>query len=82
MSEPIAFGYDVLDVVRLRLLDDLEDVLDVIESGDDYHFGSDVVDWLRDGREHELATLCPVCGEAWLMGSEALAAGKCWRCRT
>jgi hypothetical protein len=76
------FGYDVLDVMRLGLLDDLDDALDDIESGYDFNFGFDVVDWINEGREHELATLCPACGKEWLMGSEALDAGLCWRCRT
>jgi hypothetical protein len=56
------------------------DVLDTIELGYDA-FGFDVVDVLDEGRERDIATRCTQCGEAWLMGPEALAAGKCWHCR-
>jgi hypothetical protein len=63
------FGYDVLDVLRDPECDDYWPP-----------FGFDVVDWLDD-RKHKIATICPCCGEAWLSGPDALAAGKCWGCR-
>jgi hypothetical protein len=56
------------------------DVLDTLEYGYGA-FGFDVIDVLNEGRERDIPTRCPECGEAWLMGPEALAAGKCWRCR-
>jgi hypothetical protein len=63
---PPVFGFDVLDTLE-------------------YGFGAwgyDVIDVINEGRERELPTLCLGCGEAWLMGPEALASGKCWTCRT
>jgi hypothetical protein len=79
---PVTFGYDVVDEVELGWLADLDDVLlDDIRSG--YGgFGYDTIDVLHEGRKHEIPTLCTQCHETWLMGPEALAAGKCWRCRT
>ena len=57
------------------------DVLDTLEYGFDA-FGFDVVDVINEGRERDIPTRCTGCGEAWLMGPEALAAGRCWACRT
>ena len=56
------------------------DPLDTIELGFDA-FGYDVVDVINAGQT-DIPTLCPVCESNWLMGPEALAAGKCWQCRT
>jgi hypothetical protein len=67
---PDSFGFDVVDVVEWEL-DDLTPP-----------FGYDTVDWIEDGLHHALPVLCPSCGEEWLSGPKALAAGKCWRCRT
>jgi hypothetical protein len=44
--------------------------------------GYDVVDWINEGCEHGITTLCTQCREVWLMGPEALKSGQCWRCRT
>jgi hypothetical protein len=55
------------------------DVLDTIQLGFDA-FGYDVIDVIDAGRE--IAMLCTECSDAWLMGPEALATGKCWQCRT
>ena len=55
------------------------DVLDTIEYGYGA-YGFDVIDVIN-GRERDIPTRCTQCGEAWLMGREALAAGTCWRCR-
>jgi hypothetical protein len=56
------------------------DPLDTLEFG--WVGGYDVIDWIHEGREHDIATLCPVCRVHWLMGPETLAAGMCWQCRT
>jgi hypothetical protein len=56
------------------------DVLDTIEDGFAYT-AFDVIDVLDD-RHHDIPTRCPQCNAAWLMSPQALAAGKCWRCRT
>jgi len=53
------------------------DVLDTIKLGYGA-FGYDVIDILNEGRD--IPKRCPECNEAWLMGPEALAAEKCWRC--
>jgi hypothetical protein len=50
MTDDDEFGFDVLDLIRARC------DLDGIES-----FGRDTVDWLRDGRKHDIAVLCPAC---------------------
>jgi hypothetical protein len=70
---PAEFGYDVIDVLGWGF--------DVYRDTPIESEGYDTVDWIED-LAHDLPTLCPVCGETWLMGPEAQAAGKCWRCRT
>lgn len=57
------------------------DMLDTLQYGYGA-FGFDVIDVINEGRERDIPTLCPQCRDAWLMGPEALATGKCWRCRT
>jgi hypothetical protein len=57
------------------------DVLDALEWGWWPPFGYDVIDVL-ESREHDIPTRCTQCNDAWLTGPQALAAGKCWRCRT
>jgi hypothetical protein len=71
---------DVVDLVRYNFLDDLADVLDALADYG-YHFTDDPLDWIRENPDHDLATLCPACGERWLFGREALSAGRCWQCR-
>src|SRR6516165_12840543 len=44
-------------------------------------YGFDVIDVI-ESRRHDIPARCTGCNEAWLTGPEALAAGKCWRCRT
>ena len=73
--------YDVVDLIRYDLLDDLDAVADALAEYD-FHFSRDPLDWIRQDLDHDLAQLCPVCGEAWLFGREALSAGMCWQCRT
>jgi len=58
------------------------DVLDALASGGYDGWAFDVIDVINEGRERGIPTLCLQCREAWLMGPEALAVGKCWRCRT
>jgi hypothetical protein len=65
-DRPPPFGYDALDTLALGYWPP---------------FGLDVVD-IIEGREHGIPTRCTQCGQAWLMGPEALAAGLCWGCRT
>jgi hypothetical protein len=64
--DPPTFGFDVLDTLLLGYWPP---------------FGYDVIDILED-RKLDLPVLCTQCGQEWLAGPEALAAGKCWRCRT
>jgi hypothetical protein len=79
MTEPLGYPrfYDVVDFIRHNLIDDVHDD---INRG--FHFTDDPLDWIRENTDHELARLCPVCDEHWLMGPEALEAGRCWQCRT
>jgi hypothetical protein len=65
----VTFGYDVVDLV--------EDG----RGNDAVGAAPDVVDVL-ESRKRDIPTRCTQCGEAWLMGPEALATGKCWPCRT
>lgn len=53
------------------------DVLDTIDRGYGA-FGFDVIDVIED--DQNLPRRCG-CG-VWLMGPEAVAARKCWRCRS
>ena len=55
------------------------DTLDTLEYGHGA-YGFDTLDVLN-ARKRDIPTRCTQCGDAWLMGPEALAAGKCWRCR-
>lgn len=65
-AEPCTFGWDVIDA------------LNTLRGYDGWAW--DVIDVINEGRA--IPTLCPECGEAWLMGPDALALGKCWHCRT
>ena len=55
------------------------DIVDAVELGFGYVRTPDSVDVLNAGRE--IAVRCLQCRQEWLMGPEALASGKCWRCR-
>ena len=68
---PLTFGFDVLDALHQR----------GFSACVHRHFGRDVIDVINEGRELDIPTRCTECNEAWLMGPEAQAAGKCWRCR-
>ena len=64
-DDPVVFGFDVLDTLHLGF----------------GAFGFDVIDVINEGCERDIPTLCLECHKVYLMGPEALASGKCWRCR-
>jgi hypothetical protein len=52
---PLEFGFDVLDTIAYGF----------------GAFGFDVLDVINEGRQHDIATRCTGCGQAWLWTPEA-----------